>query len=503
MGSLTLKRQFTGLADSFVTDGDSPSPGVSLASASGGTADAARPASAYDFLVSGITDPGVPGKQNQDDYFLWSSEDGQTVIVGVLDGHGRELGQMAARVAKAQFLADLTRPETLAALAADPKPTLELAFVNAHRAIEAAFRKYYEDAGWHVQRTADGYLIRSRQAGGSPLCVHGGSTATVAMILQGRRLLVANVGDSTAIVCGLDSAGDLRSVEEWTQMTSTAAAAVAAPSSSSAGGTGAASSSSAPSSSSLPIHLPPSIATSYMEVSADHSPESETEFMRMHKYRPHATSRHTPELLFVYDTLTASKLACPPIFDVHPHTGKCTKTERGSYYKNVRCEWATLVATPPHAGFQDALAFTRSLGDLHLQSYGVSHTPEIWWMDLTTSAAAAAAADAEDAGMSLAAGAETAASASGAPGSGASEVPLVRNPVALAVCSDGIWDNWKFEEVAGFLLTPSRLADIIATRRSDAASGDLMAANLDRARANFGSSADNMTAITVYLVPKV
>jgi serine/threonine protein phosphatase PrpC len=36
----------------------------------------------------------VPGKQNQDDYFLWSSEDGQTVIVGVLDGHGRELGQV-------------------------------------------------------------------------------------------------------------------------------------------------------------------------------------------------------------------------------------------------------------------------------------------------------------------------------------------------------------------------------------------------------------------------
>jgi serine/threonine protein phosphatase PrpC len=411
---------------------------------------------------------------------------------------------MAARVAKAQFLADLTRPETLAALASDPKPTLELAFVNAHRAIEAAFRKYYEDAGWHVQRTADGYLIRSRQAGGSPLCVHGGSTATVAMILQGRRLLVANVGDSTAIVCGLDTAGDLKGVEEWTPMGGAATATAAttgsssSSSASSSGGTGSAAAASVSAPPALPIHLPPSIATSYMEVSADHSPESETEFMRMHKYRPHATSRHTPELLFVYDTLTASKLACPPIFDVHPHTGKCTKTERGSYYKNVRCEWATLVATPPHAGFQDALAFTRSLGDLHLQSYGVSHTPEIWWMDLTTTAAAAAAADAEaaeDAGMSLAAGAETSAAAA-ASASGASEVPLVRNPVALAVCSDGIWDNWKFEEVAGFLLTPSRLADLLATRQSDAASNDLMAANLDRARANFGSSADNMTAIS-------
>jgi len=45
-------------------------------------------------------------------------------------------------------------------------------------------------------------------------------------------------------------------------------------------------------------------------------------------------------------------------------------TNSGAYYKNVRKEWASLVATPPSARFQDALAFTRSLGDLHLQIYG-------------------------------------------------------------------------------------------------------------------------------------
>lgn len=41
-----------------------------------------------------------------------------------------------------------------------------------------------------------------------------------------------------------------------------------------------------------------------------------------------------------------------------------------SYYKNVRKEWASLVSTPVTAKFQDALAFTRSLGDLHLHTYG-------------------------------------------------------------------------------------------------------------------------------------
>jgi serine/threonine protein phosphatase PrpC len=46
---------------------------------------------------AGATDPGVAGKQNQDDFFIWQSpNDGQTIVMGVLDGHGRELGQVSA-----------------------------------------------------------------------------------------------------------------------------------------------------------------------------------------------------------------------------------------------------------------------------------------------------------------------------------------------------------------------------------------------------------------------
>jgi serine/threonine protein phosphatase PrpC len=276
-----------------------------------------------------------------------------------------------------------------------------------------------------------------------------------------------------------------------------------------------------------------------MELSADHSPESHTEFARMHRFRPHAALAHHPELLFVYDTLTASKLACPPIFELDARNGRLAKTERGSYYKNVRCEWATLVATPPHAPFQDALAFTRSLGDLHLQTYGVSHTPETWWMDLTvrlpafSSVGSASSAgtgspsgtarfnerggagtgsigDATD-GATGAAGSAAAAGASGgagsAPGStsaagGEREAPLVATPLALVLCSDGIWDNWKFEEVAAFALQHSRVAEVLRSGSAQAATNDLMTANLERARVNFGNSADNMTSITLYFVPR-
>lgn len=48
----------------------------------------------YKIYAAAITDPGVAGKQNQDDLFLWESPDKQTFIAGILDGHGRDLGQV-------------------------------------------------------------------------------------------------------------------------------------------------------------------------------------------------------------------------------------------------------------------------------------------------------------------------------------------------------------------------------------------------------------------------
>jgi len=403
---------------------------------------------------------------------------------------------VGAKVAKMSVKDSLSRPDTLARLRADPKSTLEQVFRTAHLAIESAFAAHYEEQGWIVSKAPEGYLVRTKVRGGAPVCVHGGTTATVVVMLDGRRLIISNVGDSTAIMVGLGTAGTLHPVDAWTPMPGAPTAPASPLLLGAAGGASTAPAGSvplpgvtiasglaagAPATSTtfagpaapltLPLAsipaVPAEVVSSYMELSADHSPESHTEFQRMHRYRPHSTAAHTPELLFVYDTLTASKLSCPSIFDVDPRTGMPTKTERGSYYKNVRCEWATLVATPPHAPYQDALAFTRSLGDLHLQTYGVSHTPETWWMDTVVDGAA-----------------------------------LVPYPLGLVLSSDGIWDNWKFEEVAAFTLTASRVAEAARTGSSVTAANELMAANLERARANFGTSADNMTAIVLYLFPR-
>ena len=75
-------------------------------------------------------------------------------------------------------------------------------------------------------------------------------------------------------------------------------------------------------------------------------------------------------LQVVYDASQQDKSRCPPVFEVDPSSGAPCLTNRGSYYKNVRREWASLVAAPPSAKFQDALAFTRSIGDFHLHIYG-------------------------------------------------------------------------------------------------------------------------------------
>ena len=243
------------------------------------------------------------------------------------------------------------------------------------------------------------------KSGSSPmaaLCVHGGTTATVVVVLDARYVFIANVGDSTAILAGQDNPDCLRPIAEWKSLGGDAGASGATPASSVSPDAGTASAtipvvpgiadpsphvclttpSTASSASALAAAGTDERATSFgkglpetqrfLELSADHSPESAAEFFRMRAFRPCPHRLNQPELLFVYDTLSSSKLSCPPVFVVDS-AGGVTKTGRGSYYKNVRNEWATLVATPPYCQFQDALAFTRSLGDLHLQTYGVSY----------------------------------------------------------------------------------------------------------------------------------
>lgn len=195
-------------------------------------------------------------------------------------------------------------------------------------------------------------------------------------------------------------------------------------------------------------------------VSADHSPECDLEFRRVQRVRPSKTKPHEPELLFVYDSVRSwTKTECRNIFAVDSD-GHCKVTNRGEYHKNVRAEFASLVTTPDHADFMDGLAFTRSIGDFHLQAYGITWQPDIVEIDLTSQ---------------------------------------VTRPNALVVASDGIWDNWKFEDVSNHFIDPAKVKN--GTEDIQGLTDAFMAENYRRAHANFGDQCDNMTAIICYIIP--
>lgn len=122
------------LAAASASGHPSRSVGTMLGTAGGtGTPVGASP-STFEVRLGGLTDPGVPGKNNQDDFFVWDSGDGQNFILGVLDGHGRDLGSLAANVAKRSLQAELSAG--FDKIRADPHTTLVTAFENAHLAVK-------------------------------------------------------------------------------------------------------------------------------------------------------------------------------------------------------------------------------------------------------------------------------------------------------------------------------------------------------------------------------
>jgi len=56
-------------------------------------------------------------------------------------------------------------------LRASPKEELCAAFKRAHEAIRTAFRDKYRGAGWEVQDTEDGYLIKRQNPTQAWTCV--------------------------------------------------------------------------------------------------------------------------------------------------------------------------------------------------------------------------------------------------------------------------------------------------------------------------------------------
>lgn len=424
--------------------------------------------SALSWQVGYDTDIGG-GKENQDDYFVWQNYALGICVICVLDGHGREVGKIAAVAAKNSMIKFCQ--DNFMDLLNNPSNWLASAHEVAHNSIKTSFQTELTKQGYEVQEVPEGYLLKRKNSSYPWTCIHGGSSCSIVAIV-GCHLYISNVGDSSATLCTNQSVLKRDMIKYIRDSAVNESSFLHANRNLILGSELKNISSNAGSDEVEPQE--PSPLTS-LTITSEHSPESVYEYVRLAEYRAREEDPEQPALFVVYDTPNCEKSKCQPVFDYGGAPAVVAGrrlpqlTGRGRYYKNVRKEWASLVATPRTARHQDALAFTRSLGDLHLHTYGVTHLPELQKVDISAILRAMP-----------------------------ESVPDRFLCVVLA--SDGVWDNWLFEDVARFVTDPSCVTAVLAS--SDGAqrvAHSFMQRNALYAKRNFDDQADNATAVLLYV----
>ena len=314
-------------------------------------------------------------KENQDVYFTCQPSEG-ILVYGVFDGHGQHHGKLAAEVAsrtvKEYLTANAARLRT-----SEAESTLRVAFESAHTAVRNALLRC-------ANTVAVGPLVVERledvddDGNGTGRfrwdAADGGTTATVAVMIDGTRLVLATVGDSSVALLGLRRGAAAKR------------GTLVDPS----GGGGSSSSASE------------AVEADCVLLMEEHSPTNLREYLRLLKL-PEARP-----LRFVYD--------CPDGVRINiftsPQEGVLDGGVRldddaeqradqlGCGVKNARGELATVIVVPeghvrvpaevsasagiPIGGFsggvvnvdEHSMTMTRSIGDLYAHTLGMLATPE-------------------------------------------------------------------------------------------------------------------------------
>ncbi|CAM9769578.1 unnamed protein product [Ectocarpus sp. 4 AP-2014] len=135
--------------------------------------------------------------ENQDNCFIWRHEPSGSFVIGVLDGHGRDVGRLAAHVVQ-EFMQDwLSR--RWGEVKENPAEAFRTLFREAHESMLRSFREHLQGLGWTVKDNG-GYLMKRRSMTQPWSCVHGGTSASLLALVEGRTLYTANVGDSSALL---------------------------------------------------------------------------------------------------------------------------------------------------------------------------------------------------------------------------------------------------------------------------------------------------------------
>ena len=288
------------------------------------------------------------GRENQDDCFVWIKRDDNVIVLCVLDGHGREVGKIASESAKACLFKHLD--ENYKGLLQTPEEFLVNAHNIAHDHIRECFRNELTKQGYEVITAENGFLMKRRQATDCWSCVHGGTSCSLAAVV-GDQLFVANVGDSTGILCSsfnvlgtadLSYVQDAAVPEEFNRISmlqaQTHSTGIESPASL---GTKSETDIGTNKHSNCSIHSEPSSSskgcsnrgnnsnksnnnsndssnTSFsttLVITSEHSPECPYEYSRLLRFRARDGNADLPALVVVYDSSTSDKTRCAPVFE--------------------------------------------------------------------------------------------------------------------------------------------------------------------------------------------
>jgi len=268
-----------------------------------------------DINIYGSTNIGG-GRENQDESSIIRLEcNGHSIVIlMILDGHGQN-GKFVAITAKETFQKYFS--ENIQYLVENTEECLNSAYSFTDEEIKNALERKYQNENKNVKRV-NGYLTTGTNY---PSLISGGTTCTIAVIIDNIHLYISNVGDSDAIIISITNNNISSEI-----------------------------------------------------ITGNHSPENIDEFETVINNFPNPLS-------FEYDKSREKDYY--PIFEIDPLDGIYKITRKGNYVKNVRHEFGSVVSAPKNAPFDSTLSMTRSLGDYYLKKYGVSSKPTIKYINLS------------------------------------------------------------------------------------------------------------------------
>jgi serine/threonine protein phosphatase PrpC len=379
----------------------------------------AKPNKTFKVQFGSDTDIGG-GHQNQDAFLIFSRPSEKIYVFSMIDGHGTELGSVAANSVRSCILDYLT--QHFLELKNNPVQTLNNIFILSHNSIKDAFRIELTRKKYDFTVTPDGYFVKK---GIFMSDIVGGATCSVVVIVDDI-IYIANVGDSSGILFSniscLNQQRDVHHIHDF-----------AFPEGK------------------KELHTNDD-STNMLFLTVDHSPCNLNEIKRINKNPPEK------RVVLMYDQTNI-------IFD----PSNKNATPPGGYYKNVRKEYGIIARTPLSEPNKIGLSMTRALGDFKLNCFGISHLPEVRCIKLCD------IMESQKAHSSL-------------------------TPLCIVLATDGVWDNWKFEDVKDCVMNDSCLKDLIeSSNGAQIATETFMEINNSHGEKNFGRNTDNATCILIYI----